>query len=60
MERGSSMPGQEQMSEDDVQAIDHLRDAYAKLTKGLGKVIVGQKDTIERLAICLFTPGMAS
>ena len=45
------------MSENDVQAIDHLRDAYARLTKELGKVIVGQKDTIERLAICLFARG---
>src|SRR5580658_8826671 len=57
MERGSSLPAQGRMSENDVQAIDHLRDAYAKLTRELGKVIVGQKDTIERLAICLFARG---
>ena len=43
MERGSSLPGQERMSENDVEAIDHLRDAYARLTKELGKVIVGQQ-----------------
>ena len=57
MERGSSLPGHERMSENDVEAIDHLRDAYARLTKELGKVIVGQKDMIERLAICLFARG---
>jgi MoxR-like ATPase len=57
MERGSSMPAEQRMSENDVEAIDHLRDAYARLTKELGKVIVGQKDTIERLAICLFARG---
>src|SRR5580658_6003087 len=59
MERGSSLPAQGRMSENDVQAIDHLRDAYAKLTRELGKVIVGQKDVIERLAICLFARGHA-
>jgi MoxR-like ATPase len=57
MDRGSSSPAGQRMSENDVQAIDHLRDAYARLTKELGKVIVGQKDTIERLAICLFARG---
>ena len=44
----------EQMSGDDVQAIDNLREAYSGLVSELGKVIVGQRDTIEQLAICLF------
>lgn len=44
----------EQMSGDDVQAIDKLREAYQNLVGELGKVIVGQRDTIEQLAICLF------
>lgn len=44
----------EQMSGDDVQAIDKLREAYSRLVEELGKVIVGQRDTIEQLAICLF------
>ena len=57
MDRGSSLPAGQRMSENDVQAIDHLRDAYARLRNELGKVIVGQKDTIERLAICLFARG---
>lgn len=43
-----------QLSGDDVQAIDRLREAYRKLVQELGKVIVGQRDTIENLAICLF------
>lgn len=42
------------MNEDDVQAIDRLRDAYHRLTKELGRVIVGQSAVIEQLAICLF------
>jgi MoxR-like ATPase len=48
-------PTQEQaLSGDDVQAIDRLREAYQGLKDELGKVIVGQSDTIENLAICLF------
>src|SRR5436309_14922881 len=44
-------------SDNDVQAIDSLRDVYARLRKELARVIVGQQDTIERLAICLFARG---
>ena len=47
----------EPLDESDVQAIDHLRDAYARLRNELGKVIVGQRDVIERLSICLFARG---
>jgi MoxR-like ATPase len=47
------------LSDNDVQAIDQLRDTYAKLRTELGRVIVGQQDTIERLAICLFARGHA-
>src|SRR5947209_15444423 len=49
----------DQLNENDVQAIDQLRDVYARLRKELGRVIVGQRDTIERLAICLFAGGHA-
>src|SRR5437868_3342290 len=49
----------EHLSEDDVQATGQLRDVYARLRKELGRVIVGQHDTIERLAICLFARGHA-
>ena len=59
MSQPSSTPAHERLSENDVQAIDHLRDAYARLRKELGRVIVGQHDVIERLAICLFARGHA-
>ena len=49
----------EPLSENDVEAIDELRDAYARLRKELGRVIVGQRDVIERLSICLFARGHA-
>lgn len=49
----------DQLSDNDVQAIGQLRDVYARLRKELGRVIVGQQDTIERLAICLFARGHA-
>src|SRR6516165_9835177 len=57
MAQPADSPIPTKMSEGDVEAIDHLRDAYAKLTRELGKVIVGQRDVIERLAICLFARG---
>ena len=44
---------------DDVAAIDELRGAYDRLAAELGKVIVGQKDVIEQLCICLFARGHA-
>jgi MoxR-like ATPase len=47
------------LSDNDVRAIDLLRDVYARLRNELGRVIVGQRDTIERLAICLFARGHA-
>ena len=47
------------LDENDVRAIGQLRDAYARLRKELGRVIVGQQETIERLAICLFARGHA-
>ncbi len=42
------------LNEDDVQAIDRLRAAYQRLSQELSRVIVGQKEVIEQLAICLF------
>jgi MoxR-like ATPase len=47
------------LSDNDVQAIDRLRDLYAKLKKELGRVIIGQHDVIERLSICMFARGHA-
>jgi len=55
----ATLPPTHRMSDNDVQAIDQLRETYAKLKKELGRVIVGQHDVIERLAICLFARGHA-
>jgi MoxR-like ATPase len=49
----------EQLQENDVAAIDSLRQIYAQLKRELGRVIVGQHEVIERLAICLFARGHA-
>ena len=48
-----------QLSDDDVQAIDRLRDAYRDLTNELARVVVGQHEVVEKLAICLFARGHA-
>ena len=53
----SEAPAAQQLSDNDVQAIGQLRDVYDRLRDELGRVIVGQQDTIERLAICLFARG---
>ena len=49
----------EPLGENDVQAIDELREVYARLRAELGRVIVGQHAVIERLSICLFARGHA-
>ncbi len=41
----------------DVGAIDRLRELYARLRKELARVIIGQDDVVERLAICMFARG---
>jgi MoxR-like ATPase len=50
---------QERLSDNDVQAIDQLRDVYDRLRQELARVIVGQQEVIERLSICLFARGHA-
>jgi MoxR-like ATPase len=47
------------LSHNDVQAIDELRDVYARLRQELARVIVGQHEVVERLSICLFARGHA-
>ena len=42
------------LSGDDVAAIDRLQQAYADLRAELARVIVGQTEAIEQLAICFF------
>ncbi len=59
MSQTLNSPVPETLADDDVQAIDHLRDVNARLRKELARVIVGQHTVIERLAICLFARGHA-
>jgi MoxR-like ATPase len=47
------------LSDDDVAAIDRLREVYGKLKKELGRIIIGQQPVIERLSLCLFARGHA-
>jgi len=55
----STASDQTQMQSDDVAKIDRLGVVYQELKTELGKIIVGQEDVIERLAICLFARGHA-
>jgi MoxR-like ATPase len=43
----------------DVAALDRLQAVYQRLKQELGRVIIGQEETIERLTICLFARGHA-
>ncbi len=53
------MPLNTPLPEDDVDAIDELRKVYGQLNAELSKIIVGQQQVIEQLAICLFARGHA-
>src|SRR5271166_4863631 len=59
MAQSSTATTHERLSENDVQAIDHLREVYAGLRKEIARVIVGQREVVERLAICMFARGHA-
>jgi MoxR-like ATPase len=41
----------------DVEAVDALRDSYQKLTTEIGKVIIGQEDTVKMLLTAIFCQG---
>ena len=47
----------ERLGSDDVRQIDELQEAHARLRAELARVIVGQTEVIDRLAICLFARG---
>ena len=49
----------DQMHANDVAAIDELRSVYDQLKGELAKIIIGQDQVIEHLAICLFSRGHA-
>ena len=52
-------PPPAQLASDDVSQIDELGKIFQQLKAELAKIIVGQDDVIERLAICLFARGHA-
>lgn len=49
--------GQAELSSEDIQAIEKLKDAHSKIRKELSKVIVGQDEVIEQLLIAIFAQG---
>ena len=54
----TTLPGTDiDLTDDDVSAIDELGNVYRRLCAELGRVIVGQNEVIEQLAICLFARG---
>ena len=55
----STLDFSQQLPPDDVAAIDELGQTYQAFRAELGKVIIGQDEVIEKLAICLFARGHA-
>jgi len=52
-------PQESSLPPDDVAAIDELGTVYQSLRQELAKVIIGQDEVVEQLAICLFSRGHA-
>ena len=52
-------PQEGSLPPDDVAAIDELGTVYQSLRQELAKVIIGQDEVVEQLAICLFSRGHA-
>jgi len=46
-------------TESDVQAIERLREAVARIKGEMGRVIIGQDEVIEKLLICILSRGHA-
>jgi MoxR-like ATPase len=49
--------GQAALAGNDLQAVEQLRQGYARIRAELAKVIVGQDDVIEQLLVALFSNG---
>lgn len=45
------------LNQDDLQSLEHLKEAYAAIRGELSKVIVGQEQVIEQLMIAIFSQG---
>jgi MoxR-like ATPase len=59
MSTASPSAATDRLGDDDVAALDGLRTVYGRLRAELGRVIIGQEETIERLTVCLFARGHA-
>ncbi|NGP89083.1 AAA family ATPase [Fodinibius halophilus] len=46
-----------QIPQDSVEAVDFFQDSVTKIREQVGKVIVGQKDILDQLLVCLFSRG---
>ncbi len=46
-------------SDEDIQAVKHLNQAYQKMTEMLGRAIVGQTEVIEQVLVAMFCRGHA-
>jgi MoxR-like ATPase len=55
----SETSSERQLSDNDIEAVDQLRNVYGRLRQELGRVIVGHHEVVERLSICLFARGHA-
>jgi MoxR-like ATPase len=44
-------------NQDDVEALDSIKQAYGSIREELGKVIIGQQEVIEQLLIAIFAQG---
>jgi MoxR-like ATPase len=54
-----SSSGNSSLGDHDVESIENLQRVFAQLKSELGRVIIGQHETIERLTICLLARGHA-
>lgn len=41
--------------EESVEAVDFFQESFEKIRKEVGKIIVGQKEILDQLLICLFS-----
>ena len=53
----SAKPDADTLRENDVEAIDAMRQLYSRLRAEVGKVIIGQDEVMERLLICILSRG---
>ena len=53
----SSKTSGDQLSKNDVAAIDHLREVNEKVRAEIARIIIGQEDVVERMLICILSRG---